>query len=60
MVAPVVEGTAVVWTVKVTEVIPAGIVMVAGTVAAGMLLERETTRPPAGAGDWIVSVPVLG
>lgn len=59
IVAPVVEGTGVVEIVNVAEVIPTGIVTVAGTVAAGMLLDSMMTRPPAGAGDPIVTVPVL-
>ena len=46
-------------TVNVVEVIPAGIVILAGTVAAGMLLDKEMTSPPAGAGVEIVMVPVL-
>ena len=32
--------------------VPAGMMMVAGTLAAGELLERFTTSPPAGAGPW--------
>ncbi len=46
-------------TENIAKVIPAGIVIVAGTVAAGILLDKEITRPPAGAGVAIVMVPVL-
>jgi len=48
-------------TVNFTEVAPAGTVVVDGTVATdGLLLERVTTKPPAGAGPEIVTVPVEG
>jgi hypothetical protein len=52
--------TAVVLTVNVAEVLPAGIVTVAGTVAEESLLDSEITSPPAGAIDPIRTVPVLG
>jgi hypothetical protein len=39
---------------------PAAIVTVAGTVAAALLLESATTRPPAGAVAFSVIVPVKG
>ncbi len=45
--------------VKVTVVLPAGIVTVAGTVPAAVLSElRATTNPPTGALPEIVTVPV--
>lgn len=48
-------------TVKLTEVVPAGTVAVDGTVATdGVLLERLTITPPAGAAPEIVTVPVDG
>jgi hypothetical protein len=44
---------------KVTDVAPAGTVTLVGTVSAVvLLLETETTIPPAGAGALIVTVPV--
>jgi hypothetical protein len=51
--------TVVVSTSKSAEVLPAGIVTVVGTVAEGWLLEIETTSPPTGAIEVIVTVPVL-
>ena len=48
-------------TVKVPEVEPAVMVIVAGTVPTEvLLLERLTTNPSAGAGPEIVTVPVDG
>jgi hypothetical protein len=50
-----------VFTVNVAVVDPAGTVALplGGTVATdGLLLERETTAPPLGAGPFSVSVPV--
>lgn len=45
-------------TVKVPEVEPAGIVRVAGTVAAALLEVSVATNPPAGAGPVRVTVAV--
>ena len=48
-----------VFTVKLALVAPAGMVTLEGTEAKpGLLLERETTVPPAGAGPLSVTVPV--
>jgi hypothetical protein len=58
MVAGVLALTAVVFTVKVIEVMPPGIVTVAGTIAEDRLLESVITAPPAGAGPVRVTVPV--
>jgi hypothetical protein len=53
--------TALVLTVNVALLAPAPTVTVAGTVAADvLLLERETTAPPVGAGPLSVTVPVEG
>ena len=53
--------TAVVFTVNVALLAPAATITVAGTVAADvLLLERETTAPPVGAGPLSVTVPVEG
>ena len=43
---------------KVALAVPAGTSTLAGTVAAGSLLERGTTAPPLGAGPLSVTVPV--
>ena len=51
-------ATALVFTGKVAVVAPAGTVTLAETVAATLLLERETTAPPLGAGPFSVTVPV--
>ena len=59
MVTVVDAATALVVTVKVALAFPAGIVTLSGTEAiAGVLLERETTAPPLGAGPLSVTVPV--
>ena len=48
-------------TVKAALVAPAGMVTVAGTVAAVVsLLERETMAPAVGAGPLSVTLPVEG
>ena len=59
MVTVVVTITTDVLTVNVALVAPAGTVTLAGTLAPeGLLLERETTAPPLGAGPLNVTVPV--
>lgn len=50
--------TFVVFTEKVIDVFPAGIVTEEGTVAAAKLLDSETAIPPVGAAPLIVKVPV--
>jgi len=61
MVIEVEAVTARVVTVKAALVTPAGIVTLAGTVAAVVsLLERETRAPPPGAGPLSVTLPVEG
>jgi len=59
IVAVVVDLTALVLTMKVAEVLPAGMVTVLESVADVELLKSETVVPPAGAIDEIVTVPVL-
>ena len=56
----VVEATtALVVTAKVALAVPAGTVTLDGTAATlELLLERETTAPPVGAGPLRVTVPV--
>lgn len=58
MVAVVLVPTVDVLTVKAIDVLPAGIVTVPGTVATDWLLESEMTRPPLGATEPMVTVPV--
>lgn len=58
IVAVVIDATAVVFTVKFPAVAPAATVTLAGTVAAPLLLDRDTTMPPEGAGPFNVTVPV--
>jgi len=59
MVAEVLLTTVKVLTPNVVEVLPAGTVTEAGTVAAPVLLLcRETLAPPVGAGPVRVTVPV--
>ena len=52
--------TAVVVTANVPVVLPALIVIVAGTVAAALLVDKATTVPPVGAALARVTVPVDG
>src|SRR3989442_7610816 len=58
MAAEVDAATALVVTVNVTLVAPAGTVTLAGTVAAVLMLDCVTCAPPAGAGPSSVAVPV--
>ena len=58
IVAVVSAATAVVVTVKVFVVAPEGTVTLAGTVTPVLLLDNETTKPAAGAGESRVIVPV--
>jgi hypothetical protein len=58
MVTGVDAATALVLTGKVTLVAPAATVMLEGTLAAPLLLERATCAPPAGAAPLSVTVPV--
>ena len=53
------DFTDVVPTLKVAEVLPAGIVTAEGAEANPELTDRATTRPPDGAAEVIVTVPVL-
>lgn len=58
MVASVGAATALVMTVKVALVEPAGTSTLGGTVAALLLLATTTAAPPVGAGALKVTVPV--
>lgn len=58
IVAVVVELTAVVVTVKVAVVLPAGTVTLAGTIAEAPMADNATGIPPAGAAALKVTVPV--
>ena len=60
IVTEVLVATGLVVTVKVAVVAFAATGTVAGTVAAGLLLVRATTAPPAGAAELKVTVPVEG
>ena len=51
-------ATACVLTVKLALLAPAGMVTVAGTLAAPLLLESATCAPPDGAAALSVTVPV--
>ena len=51
-------ATACVLTVKLALLAPAGMVTVAGALAALLLLESATCAPPAGAAALSVTVPV--
>jgi hypothetical protein len=59
IVAVVVVATAVVVIVKFPEVAPAAMVTELGTVALVELLLRLTAKPPVGAAEPMVAVPVL-
>src|SRR6267142_2427096 len=60
MVTGVEEVTALVLTVNVALVAPAGTVTLDGTVATPLLLESSTCAPPVGAAPLSVTVPVEG
>jgi len=60
MAAEVETRTTDVLTRNVALVAPAGISTLEGTLAAPLLLESETSAPPAGAGPFKVTVPVEG
>ena len=56
--AVVAVATGLVLIVNVVLVAPSGIVTVAGTLTAGLLLDKDTTAPPVGPAAFIVTVPV--
>jgi hypothetical protein len=58
MTAPPAAGTALVVTVNVVDVLPAGTVTLAGTTAEALLLDRVTAAPPPGAAPLNVTVAV--
>jgi hypothetical protein len=58
IVAAVLDPTREVVTVKLALVWPAGTTMLPGGVAAALLLDKNTPRPPAGAAMFSVTVPV--
>src|SRR6185437_1919177 len=58
IVAVVAADTALVFTVKLALLAPAGTVTLAGTVTAFELSERGTTRPPVGAAPFRNTNPV--
>ena len=58
MVTELEVATALVVTLNVPLVAPAGTVTLAGTLAAALLLESETTAPPLGAGPFRITVHV--
>lgn len=53
-------ATALVVTTKLALVAPAETVTLAGTAAAGLLLESATCAPPAGAGPSRITIPAAG
>ena len=59
MVEVVFDDTEVVLTWNVIEVLPAGMVTVVGTMAEELEHNSSMTRPPVGAGELIVTAPVL-
>ena len=60
MLTPVDAATALVVMLNVALAAPAATVTLAGTDAAGLLLESATCAPPAGAGPFSVTVPEAG